>query len=115
MPYSYRIQGQWLILPMALFDTAPDSFQVTKILSSTDQIPNDVIANGAEMPLRLLRHIITSTQEYVSLAECERSLYAPDFFTYEGIKMATEKDFDSLREFVSLLSLSDIEFVATEA
>jgi ABC-type phosphate/phosphonate transport system substrate-binding protein len=100
---------------MALFDTAPDKFQVTKILSLTDQIPNDVIAIGADMPLMLVRQIMTSTQEYVSSAGCERSLCAPDFFAWEGIEPAAESDFDSLRERVSQMILSDIDFLPTEA
>ena len=90
-------------------DTAPDIFDVTRILALTDQIPNDTVSFGAEFPLGLAQEIISAIAEYTASDECQESseptICSDDFYNWTGAAPVSDSFFDPIRFLISALGL----------
>ena len=90
-------------------DTAPDIFDTTRILTITDQIPNDSLSFGPEFPLNLANQIITFLDEWVTddNPECMESICHEDFFGWTGVDPTTDSFYDAVRFLMDQLGITE--------
>jgi ABC-type phosphate/phosphonate transport system substrate-binding protein len=81
----------------AVLDAEPFVFADTRILLLSEPIPNDAVAFGADFPLALSRSMSDALLTFIDSAECVQSLCSTDFFSWEGLALAADADYDPLR------------------
>jgi phosphonate transport system substrate-binding protein len=90
-------------------DTAPDIFDVTKILALTDQIPNDSISFGPDFPLSLANDIVSALDEWVDEdnPDCAASLCSEEFYNWTGVDPTTDGFYDAVRFLKDQLGITE--------
>jgi phosphonate transport system substrate-binding protein len=90
-------------------DTAPDIFDVTRILLLTDQIPNDSISFGPEFPLNTANQIISALDEWVDEdnPDCLASICSEDFYNWTGVDPTNDSFYDAVRFLMSTLGITE--------
>ncbi len=90
-----------------VIDTRPTIFAYTELAMLSDQMPNDAVAFGDLLPIKLTRQIGAALEKHTASDGCDATLCSSDFFAWEGI-VAVEDDFYSpVRFVIDQLSLSD--------
>jgi len=92
-------------------DTAPDIFDVTKILALTDQIPNDSLSFGPEFPLNTALLIVNALEEWVTLdnPDCVASLCSEEFYNWTGVDPTTDGFYDAVRFLMEQMGITEEE------
>lgn len=90
-----------------IFDVAPAVFSLTRILTVTAPVPNELLVFGPDFPIAAAGDIVAALTTYTSGEECMQSLCAPDFFGWQGLQPVTDDAFDGLYLMIDELSLTD--------
>jgi phosphonate transport system substrate-binding protein len=93
----------------AVSDTAPDIFDVTRILALTDRIPNDTVSFGPEFPLGLAQRIVSALVEFTASEACAQSICSEDFYNWTGIEQVSDSFYDPVRSAMSALGITEEE------
>ncbi len=90
-------------------DTAPDIFDVTKILALTDQIPNDSLSFGPDFPLNTSLLIVKALQEWVSEdnPDCLASLCSDEFYNWTGVDPTSDSFYDAVRFLMDQMGITE--------
>lgn len=94
-------------------ETAPDIFERTRILTLTDQIPNDTVSFGSEFPLGLAQQIISALDAYAASDACQEpaegtvTLCSDEFYGWTGAQPVTDSFFDPVRFLISALGYTE--------
>lgn len=91
----------------AVTDTAPDIFEVTKILALTDQIPNDSISFGPAFPLALADRIVDALVAFTATDECLQSICGEEFYSWTGVEPVSDGFYDPVREAMEALGITE--------
>ncbi len=88
-------------------DTAPDIFDVTRILALTDQIPNDTVSFGPEFPLATAQAIVDALEEFTASEACLESICSEEFYNWTGLAPVTDSFYDPVRDAMQNLGISE--------
>lgn len=97
--------AQWRVLDAraSARNDAPDIIQEVKILTISDEIPNDTLSFGPDFPADVRAQI---EEALVAFAETEawgESIGNQDFYGWTGIEAASDAEYDSVRAMVALV------------
>ena len=89
-------------------DTAPDIFDKTRILTLTDQIPNDSLSFGPAFPIDTANQIITVLEEWVDEdnPDCMASICSEEFYNWTGMSPVSDSFYDSARFLLDTLGIT---------
>ncbi len=87
-------------------DTAPDIFDVTRILALTPQIPNDTVSFGPDFPLALANDIVDALVEFTATDACEQSICSEDFYNWSGLEPVSDSFYDPVRSTMATLGIT---------
>lgn len=90
-------------------DTAPDIFDVTRILALTPQIPNDTVSFGPEFPLALANDIVDALVEFTASDACAQSICSEDFYNWTGLEPVSDSFYDPVRSTMATLGITEEE------
>ncbi len=76
----------------------PDVFEKVKIVSLTDEIPNDPVVFRADFPADIKSKIIDALLEFQATEAGRKTLYAT--YSVEGLAPASDRDYDKLRSLI---------------
>ncbi|GAB4265772.1 MAG: hypothetical protein Kow0080_06280 [Candidatus Promineifilaceae bacterium] len=88
-------------------DTAPDIFDVTRILALTPQIPNDTVSFGPDFPLALANDIVDALVEFTASDACAQSICSEDFYNWTGLEPVTDSFYDPVRSTMATLGITE--------
>jgi ABC-type phosphate/phosphonate transport system substrate-binding protein len=80
-----------------IFDTTPEIFTATEIMTLTAPLPLDTFVVGAQFPLGLARQVEAALITFGGSEACADSLCAADFLNWAGIIPAADENYDPLR------------------
>ena len=81
-----------------IFDDYPEIFELTKIVTLSDPIPNEAIVVSSAFPYQAAGEIFAEFEIFVNSSECDQSLCASDFYHWTGAEPASDTVFNVLRE-----------------
>ena len=89
-------------------DTAPDIFDTTRILTLTDQIPNDSVSFGPDFPLNIANQIVAALEEWVDddNPACLESICHEDFYNWTGVEPTSDSFYDAVRFLMETLGIT---------
>ncbi|RMG90408.1 MAG: phosphate/phosphite/phosphonate ABC transporter substrate-binding protein [Chloroflexi bacterium] len=90
-----------------VIDTAPDIFDVTKIIALTDQIPNDTVSFGPQFPLGLADQIVDALVAFTASDACAESICSDDFYNWTGLEPVSDSFYDPVREAMDTLGITE--------
>jgi phosphonate transport system substrate-binding protein len=92
----------------AVSDTAPDIYDKTRVLTLTDQIPNDTISFGPAFPLNTANQIISVLEEWVSEDNeaCMQSICNEEFYGWTEVTAVSDSFYDPVRFLMETLGVS---------
>jgi phosphonate transport system substrate-binding protein len=88
-----------------LFDTTPEIFNETRVLSLSEPIPNETVIYGADLPPGLAQELLTTMTEFVASDACGESLCSADLFGWIGLEPAEDAAYDPIRAIKDTLEL----------
>lgn len=88
-------------------DTAPDIFDVTKIIALTDQIPNDTVSFGPGFPLALSNQIVDALIAFTASDQCAESICSDEFYGWTGLEQQPDSFYDPVRNAMESLGISE--------
>jgi phosphonate transport system substrate-binding protein len=88
-------------------DTAPDIFDVTRILALTDRIPNDTVSFGPAFPLGLANDIVAALVDFAASEACAESICADEFYGWTGLEAVSDSFYDPVRTAMESLGLTE--------
>lgn len=94
-------------------ETAPDIFDETRILTLTDQIPNDTVSFGNGFPLGQSQEIVSALEAYASSDACQEpadgsvTLCSDEFYNWTGAAPVNDAFFDPVRFLISALGYTE--------
>lgn len=92
-----------------IFDAEPGIYDQTQVITLSAQIPNEVVALGADFPLGLARDVMTALTTFAASDACANSLCADDFYGWIGLQPADDAAYAPLRFVIETLGLTDTE------
>lgn len=95
-----------------LFDTTPDIFDVTRILTLSAPIPRETVVLGADFPFALARQTVATLADFAASEACQTSLCSADLFGWTGLEPADDADYDPIRFIADTLELEAADFWA---
>ncbi|MEZ4593754.1 MAG: PhnD/SsuA/transferrin family substrate-binding protein [Chloroflexota bacterium] len=97
-----------------VFDTAPEIFNETRILTLSAPIPADSVAVGGAMPFGLAQQLGPLLTQFAATEQCGDSLCAPDFYGWSGLETAVPASYDPLHFVINTLGWTDEALLITE-
>jgi phosphonate transport system substrate-binding protein len=91
----------------AAAETAPDVFEKVRILSLSQQIPNDTMSFSPEFPEELRQQIIDAMVAFAASEECMQSICAEEFYGWSGIEPVEDSFYDPVRSLISTLGYTE--------
>lgn len=97
----------------AAMETYPEIFNETRILSISDEIPNDTVSFGADFPFGTSRAVIDALAEYAASDDCQEppegvvTLCSEAFYNWTGAEPVSDSVFDPTRFLISALGMSE--------
>ncbi|MFO7663274.1 MAG: PhnD/SsuA/transferrin family substrate-binding protein [Chloroflexota bacterium] len=88
-----------------LFDTTPDIFDVTRILTLGAPIPRETVVLGADFPFGLARQTLATLVDFAASDACQSSLCSADLYSWTGLEPAEDSDYDPIRFITNTLDL----------
>jgi phosphonate transport system substrate-binding protein len=88
-------------------ETAPDVFQKVRILSLSQQIPNDTMSFSPEFPEELRTVIVDAMVAFAASDACKESICSPDFYSWTGMEPVDDSFYDPVRNLVKVLGYTD--------
>jgi phosphonate transport system substrate-binding protein len=90
-----------------VISTAPDVFEKTRILSLSQQIPNDTMSFSPEFPEDLKQTIVDALVAFAASDACADSICSPDFYQWTGLDPVSDSFYDPVRSLISVLGYTD--------
>ncbi|MBE7549965.1 MAG: phosphate/phosphite/phosphonate ABC transporter substrate-binding protein [Anaerolineales bacterium] len=91
----------------AAAETAPDVFEKVRILSLSQQIPNDTMSFSPEFPEELRQQIIDAMVAFAGSEECAQSICNEDFYGWTGMEPVEDSFYDPVRSLISTLGYTE--------
>jgi phosphate/phosphite/phosphonate ABC transporter binding protein len=91
----------------AATETAPDVFEKVRILSLSQQIPNDTMSFSPEFPAELRQTITNAMVAFAGSEECSQSICSEDFYSWTGMEPVDDSFYDPVRQLVSTLGYTE--------
>jgi phosphonate transport system substrate-binding protein len=91
----------------AAAETAPDVFQKVRILSLSQQIPNDTMSFSPEFPEELRTQIIDAMVAFAGSEECAQSICNEDFYGWTGMEPVDDSFYDPVRSLINVLGYTE--------
>lgn len=88
-----------------LFDTFPEIFGVTRILTVSEPIPNETVVMGANFPLAAARSVLAALPAFTASEACQTSLCSADFLGWSGVEPVEDTAYDPIRFTMQQLNL----------
>jgi phosphonate transport system substrate-binding protein len=88
-------------------DTAPDIFDVTRIIGLTDRIPNDTVSFGPQFPLSLASRIVAALVEFTASEACLESICSDEFYSWTGLEQQSDSFYDPVRAAMEALGITE--------
>ncbi len=98
----------------ALFDIRPEIFDVTRILTLTEPIPNGALVLGSAFPYGLAVPLAQVVADFGNSDACIQSICAPDFYNWSGIAPANDAAYAPVRELIQMLELDATAIFAAD-
>ncbi len=97
--------AQWRVLDAraSARNDAPDIIQQVKILTISDEIPNDTLSFGPDFPADVRAQIEEALVAFAETEAWAESIGNQDFYGWTGIEAATDAEYDSVRAMVALV------------
>jgi phosphonate transport system substrate-binding protein len=90
-----------------VIETAPDVFEQTRILSLSQQIPNDTMSFSPEFPEELRQTITDAMIEFASSEACQESICSDDFYSWSGMESVDDAFYDPVRSLIDVLGYTE--------
>lgn len=97
-----------------VFDTAPEIFNETRILTLSAPIPAASVAVGGQMPFGLAQQLGPLLTQFAASEQCGDSLCAPDFYGWMGLETAVPASYEPLHFVIDTLGWTDEALLITE-
>jgi phosphonate transport system substrate-binding protein len=88
-----------------LFDTTPEIFNATRILTLSEPIPNETVVLGADFPPELAERVMAALISFAASDACQMSLCSADFYGWTGLEPADDANYDPIRTIKDTLEL----------
>ena len=88
-------------------ETAPDVFEKTRILSLSQQIPNDTMSFSPDFPDELKQVIIDAMVAFTASEACAESICSDEFYTWSGMDPVDDAAFDPVRSLIDVLGYTE--------
>lgn len=100
--------GGWRVLDarINIREEAPDVIQKVRILAISPGIPNDTLSFGPEFPPETRAAIETALVEFAGTEDWANSIGSSDFYGWTGIDLATDAEYDFIRQMVEVTGLT---------
>ena len=89
----------------ALFDIRPEIFDVTRILSLTEPIPNGALVLGSAFPYGVAIPLTQAVVDFGNSEACLQSICSPDFYNWSGIALASDAAYAPVRQLIQTMEL----------
>jgi len=90
-----------------VMDTAPDVFAKTRILSLSQQIPNDTMSFSPDFPADLRSTIVDAMVEFASSDACADSICSDEFYNWSGLDPVEDSFYDPVRQLIDVLGYTE--------
>jgi phosphonate transport system substrate-binding protein len=91
----------------SVLETAPDVFEKTRILSLSQQIPNDTMSFSPEFPEELRTTIIDALVAFAASEECAQSICSEQFYNWSGLEPVDDAFYDPVRGLIDVLGYTE--------
>lgn len=88
-----------------LFDTFPEIFDLTRILTVSEPIPNETVVMGAEFPLSAARAVLAALPAFTATEACQTSICSADFLGWSGVEPVDDAAYNPIRFTMQALEL----------
>jgi phosphate/phosphite/phosphonate ABC transporter binding protein len=88
-------------------ETAPDVFEQVRILSLSQQIPNDTMSFSPEFPEELSQQVVDAMVEFAGSEECAQSICSEDFYGWTGMEPVDDSFYDPVRQLIDTLGYTE--------
>ncbi len=87
-------------------EQSPDVVQRVRILAISDPIPNDTLSFGPDFPADLRAQIEQALVAFAETDAWDTSIGSTDFYGWSGLSVATDSEYDIVRQMVQLAGLT---------
>jgi phosphonate transport system substrate-binding protein len=91
----------------AAAETAPDVFEKVRILTLSQQIPNDTMSFSPEFPAELRQVIVDAMVEFAASDACQESICNQDFYGWSGLEPVDDSFYDPVRSLITTLGYTE--------
>jgi phosphonate transport system substrate-binding protein len=91
----------------AAAETAPDVFEKVRILTLSEQIPNDTMSFSPEFPEELRQQVIDAMVKFAASDECQQSICSQDFYGWSGVEPVEDSFYDPVRSLIKTLGYTE--------
>jgi phosphate/phosphite/phosphonate ABC transporter binding protein len=91
----------------AAAETAPDVFEKVRILTLSQQIPNDTMSFSPDFPAELRQVIVEAMVEFAASDACKESICNQDFYGWSGLEPADDAFYDPVRSLITTLGYTE--------
>jgi phosphonate transport system substrate-binding protein len=91
----------------AAAETAPDVFQKVRVLSLSQQIPNDTMSFSPDFPEELRAEVVAAMVEFAASDACAESICKEDFYGWTGLEAQDDSLYDPVRSLINNLGYTE--------
>lgn len=91
----------------SVMETAPDVFAKTRILTLSQQIPNDTMSFSPEFPEELKGKIVDALVEFAASDACAESICSDQFYNWSGLEPVEDSFYDPVRQLIDVLGYTE--------
>ncbi len=91
----------------SVIDTAPDVVDKVRILRISSAIPNDTLSFGPDFPADTKAKIVSALEAFSKTEDWAKSIGNTDFYGWTGIAPITDAAYDSVRQRLQILGLTE--------
>jgi phosphonate transport system substrate-binding protein len=88
-------------------ETAPDVFEKTRILTLSQQIPNDTMSFSPDFPADLKGVIVDAVVEFAASEACAASICSDEFYAWSGLEPVEDAFYDPVRNLIEVLGYTE--------
>lgn len=88
-------------------ETAPDVFEKIRILTLSNQIPNDTLSFGPDFPEGLRARILNALVVFASSELCNESICSDEFYSWTGLEPVADSAYDPVRRLIDVLGYTE--------
>lgn len=90
-----------------VIDNAPDIMEKTRILTLSEQIPNDSLSFSPQFPQDLRTKIVQALVDFSKTADWKNSIGSKDFYDWSGLEKQTDAFYNPVRALVKNLGMTE--------